>query len=129
MTAGLTSAMIMMLFLSVVPTQILKTIQEFFSGKEPNRSISPHHLVNGSGGRQVLSRRSSSNATPPFLAFTTYAGVLIQVIEGERAMTKDNNLLGKFHHDGIPPAPRGVPQTAIAKGIPNGYAQEASIQN
>merc|ERR1711916_427077 len=76
--------------------------------------------------RQVVSCRSSSNATPPFprrkgQTFTTYAdnqpGVLIQVFEGERAMTKDNNLLGKFHLDGIPPAPRGVPQVEVTFDI------------
>ena len=39
--------------------------------------------------------------------------VLIQVYEGERSMTKDNNLLGKFELTNIPPAPRGVPQIEV----------------
>jgi len=39
--------------------------------------------------------------------------VTIQVYEGERPMTKDNHLLGKFDLDGIPPAPRGVPQIEV----------------
>ena len=39
--------------------------------------------------------------------------VLIQVYEGERSLTKDNNLLGKFELTGIPPAPRGVPQIEV----------------
>ncbi|KAI0903999.1 heat shock protein 70 family [Ustulina deusta] len=40
--------------------------------------------------------------------------VLIQVYEGERSMTKDNNLLGKFELTNIPPAPRGVPQIEVS---------------
>jgi heat shock protein 5 len=40
--------------------------------------------------------------------------VLIQVFEGERSMTKDNHLLGKFELTGIPPAPRGVPQIEVS---------------
>lgn len=39
--------------------------------------------------------------------------VLIQVFEGERGLTKDNNLLGKFELSSIPPAPRGVPQIEV----------------
>jgi len=41
-------------------------------------------------------------------------GVNIQVFEGERAMTKDNRLLGRFELSGIPPAPRGVPQIEVS---------------
>lgn len=56
---------------------------------------------------------------------------MFQVFEGERAMTKDNNLLGKFELSGIPPAPRGVPQIEVtfdidANGILNVSAQDKS---
>jgi L1 cell adhesion molecule like protein len=57
--------------------------------------------------------------------------VLIQVFEGERPLTKDNHLLGKFNLDGIPPAPRGVPQIEVtfdvdANGIMNVTAVDKS---
>ena len=51
----------------------------------------------------------------------------MQVFEGEPAITKDNNLLGQFHLDGIPPAPRGEVTFDIdANGILNVSAQDKS---
>ncbi|CAM0883741.1 unnamed protein product [Alopecurus aequalis] len=106
--------------------KVQQLLKDYFDGKEPHRGVNPDEAVAYGAAVQGSIMRGDNagmvvlDVTPLTLGIETAGGVMasvttvtVMVFEGERSMTKDNRLLGKFDLTGIAPAPRGTAQIEV----------------